>query len=528
MLGISRRGADFIMGMVSLLVSVTFAQFGGSMECTQKQVHNQIPRRIDEVLKRFDLEGRSTTYAMCPSCHNGHAPEFKPGSAMPIYPRHCVNVILDHGVCNEILLDDHGPIKPFVYHHINDFIGGLMSEVETESEIDQACDDMFASITSQKPPPAFVHDVFDAHFMRTFEGPEDGKLFVDRGTEARLAFSLNVDFFNAEGLRLRGAAASCGIIGLALLNLPSTKRYRPEYMALCGIIPGPRQPHGSQLNHYLAPLIADLKASWEKGVFYRRTAKYPNGRVTHSAVVCEVCDLPGARKLSGLSSETSNHFCSICDLTGMKRNVGRHDIETWRKRKVKEIRQHAERWRDAPTMKEQQKLYDRHGVAWSELYNLPYYDPTRQLTVDAMHCVLEGLVSFHFRRVLKLTSADANSKPVPPPAFTHFFRKPLDLNDPDRVSEPYWKQLNEKEIHDLDLIHRQLTWPIGDSYEISSMDVLSKRLQSRLKKPLVFVHQNLGLGVLSDMERMSKTKSSLVEDICAWVCQDFLLVSTCI
>ena len=141
-------------------------------------------------------------------------------------------------------------------------------------------------------------------------------------------------------------------------------------------------------------------------------------------------------------------------------------------RDVKKMRPLAEQWRDAPTAREQQTLYDKHGIAWSELWELPYYDPTWQLAVDVMHCILEGLVSFHFHFVLKLTSAVANSKPLSPAAFTHVFRTPLPLDHPDRASEPPWKQLDEKECKHVKLIHGYLTSPIGDEEDITSFEVL--------------------------------------------------------
>jgi hypothetical protein len=31
-----------------------------------------------------------------------------------------------------------------------------------------------------QPPPNFVGDVFEGQFLRTFEGPKPGTLFVDR------------------------------------------------------------------------------------------------------------------------------------------------------------------------------------------------------------------------------------------------------------------------------------------------------------------------------------------------------------
>ncbi|KAF9233015.1 hypothetical protein BU15DRAFT_7288, partial [Melanogaster broomeanus] len=62
----------------------------------------------------------------------------------------------------------------------------------------------------------------------------------------------------------------------------------------------------------------------------------------------------------------------------------------------------AEQWRDAPSTAERERLFKEHGVRWSELWRLPYWDPARQLVVDAMHCILEGLVAHHTRRLLVL------------------------------------------------------------------------------------------------------------------------------
>lgn len=525
MFGVARRGGDFIMSMVSLLVRLAFMQSSGSMSFTQKLVHDQIPLRIEEVLKRFDLDGRTTTYAMCPSCHKRHTPHFKPGSRTPTYPEHCVNVIFDQGVCGEPLLDKDKPIKPFVYHHINDFIGSLLSKAETEAEIDQACHGLFEFIKSGKPAPHFVRDVFEAEFLRTFEGPKAGQLFVDRGPEkeARLVFSLNVDFFNVEGMRIRGARTSCGIISMVCLNLAPTKRFRPEYMAL-NIIPGPREPTGPQLNYYMEPIVDDMKALWEKGTFYRRTALFPEGRVARSAIICEVCDLPAGRKLSGLAASTSDHFCSICSLHGINKNVGRYDWKAWKERDIQEMRRLAEQWRDASSATEQQKLYELNGIAWSEMYRLSYYDPRRQLTVDPMHTVLSDAVEVHFRHILKLTSADAKAKPVESPAFAITFRKPFSPDHPDYDLEPQWKRLDDKERKQVDQIHCLLTSQIGESTSVPSLAVLTKRLVSKRKNAIMFVHDDICRRTASqdkipgdDDLRKRKTKDSYAQDIGDWV-----------
>ena len=95
------------------------------------------------------------------------------------------------------------------------------------------------------------------------------------------------------------------------------------------------------------------------------------------------------------------------------------------------MRSAAEAWRDASTVAEQEAIFTKHGVRWSPFWRLPYWNPCRQLVVDSMHCLLEGLVKFHCLQALQLTEAAANAKPVRPPAFTFPFSTPDDADDSD-------------------------------------------------------------------------------------------------
>src|ERR1700688_5065749 len=81
-------------------------------------------------------------------------------------------------------------------------------------------------------------------------------------------------------------------------------------------------------------------------------------------------------------------------------------------------------WKAATTRDEQAKLFSKNGIRWTELWRLPYWNPTRMLVVDPMHCLLEGLAQFHFRNVLKLTTTDAEVKPAPVVAFEYVFPSP--------------------------------------------------------------------------------------------------------
>ena len=102
------------------------------------------------------------------------------------------------------------------------------------------------------------------------------------------------------------------------------------------------------------------------------------------------------------------------------------DFDLWPQnvRDVLVLRQQAEAWRDAENRYMQETIFREHGVRWSELWRLPYWDPTHQLVVDAMHCLLEGLAQQHFRHTLKLTFDDASAKAAPVKAFNHVFVVP--------------------------------------------------------------------------------------------------------
>ncbi|KIM61166.1 hypothetical protein SCLCIDRAFT_89391, partial [Scleroderma citrinum Foug A] len=188
-------------------------------------------------------------------------------------------------------------------------------------------------------------------------------------------------------------------ISMACLNFPLDIQYKPENMYLAGIIPGPKQPSLENLNHYIRPLMQDLAASWERGIRYSKTANHPNGHLTRSTIVLTVCDLPTARHLAALAGVGSHFFCSACNCYH-KTNYGRVDYMNWLPQDKEKMCQYAEQWRDASTSAEQETLFREHGVRYSELWCLPYWDPTCQLVIDSMHCILEGLVQYHIHSLL--------------------------------------------------------------------------------------------------------------------------------
>ena len=62
----------------------------------------------------------------------------------------------------------------------------------------------------------------------------------------------------------------------------------------------------------------------------------------------------------------------------------------------------AEAFRDAPSRAERARIFQRTGVRWSVLLDLPYWDPTKHVVVDAMHNLFLNLVKHHCREILQI------------------------------------------------------------------------------------------------------------------------------
>ena len=490
-MGVSCQFGDLVMGILSIVLRLAF-QRQGATSFVGTQIINVIPQTIDTVLSKFNLDGQCTVYAVCPTCHCTYEPKFNLGSNIAVYPPRCSNKPNpDSDTCDEPLLQatphNHPattkPIKTFVYHHFHDYLAGLLSCQDIEELMDRSCDNLMSSM--KDGPPSLVQDAFQAEFLREFEGPVEGRLFVDRGNEGRYVFALNVDFFDAEGLTQRGARTSCGIISCACLNLPLDIRYKPENMYL-SIIPGPREPKLTELNHYIRPLVNDFVISWERGVHFSKTATHASGRDIRSAIGPVVCDLPGARKVSQAAGISSHFYCTVCNCYHLT-TLGHIDFDAadWTPKDATELHHHAEQWKNAPTAKDREKAFKLNGIWWSELWRLPYWNPPRQLVVDSMHCLLEGLAQFHFCEVLNLTTASANDKPDVEPAFHYPFRLP---------EEHEAASMSEKELKQILGIHAFLISPI-DVDELcieESLSLLTDKLLRSNLGPLSFVARNVG------------------------------------
>jgi hypothetical protein len=104
-----------------------------------------------------------------------------------------------------------------------------------------------------------------------------------------------------------------------------------------------------------------------------------------------------------------------------------------------------------------------------------------------MHSLLERVVQTHFRKFLDLRE-EGGAEPAPRPAYTYRFEKlPEDPEDPIYLEKNggLFFPRNSKEMHQVDLIHKDLCLPIFDGF--------LKRSEGRMRKPILFVCHTLGL-----------------------------------
>jgi hypothetical protein len=404
--GLTHRWSNAALSILKVMVQTAWRSESQPTE-REKFLLKNFPEDIRTVRKAFDMEAKTTTYAACPKCFALYEPEVQRN--VPVYPPRCDYKPTPRSQpCRARLTTQHVkdgesirvPVKPFVMQDFDAFVGNLLSRPGIEDALEsrkywQEVDEL--------------HDVQDRTSIRTLKGP-DGRPFMretDNG-ELRLAWSLCIDWFNPYHNRTAGKSASVGSVVMACLNLPPELRYKPENLFLFGLIPGPREPSREEINHILRPIVSKLLSSWSQGTWFTRTHKYARGRLVRSAISESVNDLQAAKKVNGCAAWPAKHFCSFCMI--QKSDMNNIDWTSWEMRNLDNHLDQSREWQSATTKKERQRIFQDHGVRWSEMMRLPYWDPMRHVVVDGMHNLFLGLVQFHCRIVLGISTPVTNTK----------------------------------------------------------------------------------------------------------------------
>ncbi|KAJ7599532.1 hypothetical protein C8J56DRAFT_1040411 [Mycena floridula] len=152
---------------------------------------------------------------------------------------------------------------------------------------------------------------------------------------------------------------------------------------LAGIMPGPKEQDGDQVQQFMRIFVNELLRLWRTG-FKVKTAKYPNGRLVCVILVAIICDKPPAHKLGSFGSHSHTFFrrrCWICQADKATSAAYEKD---------------ARRYANLKTKTAQKDFVKEHTTRWCELARLPYFDICRMIVIDPMHNLILGLVKTHF------------------------------------------------------------------------------------------------------------------------------------
>lgn len=278
----------------------------------------------------------------------------------------------------------------FAYQSLVEWLGKFLNRPGIEEHLENS--------VNHTSPNSAMEDIWHSPRWKEYKDSE-GHQFTRRSNN--LVFSLNVDWFNPSGNKIAGKHWSVGTIAMTCLNLPPLIRNRPENIFLAGLIPGPSEPKLEQINHLLQPLVSELLSLW-KGCLIRPTVTSPtDGRLIRVRLGPVVCDLPAIRKVLGLAGHSSeNHLCQFCNVR--KKTLDVVDIDRFTLRSGYQVKSHCLRWKKAKKVSQRERIFKRHGVRYSVLLQLPYFDPLDDAVVEPMHNIFLGLLRNHGTEFLGL------------------------------------------------------------------------------------------------------------------------------
>lgn len=403
-LGQGHRTTTLVMKLVRHVVQLAILEARPDLDVAgAEEMLRGFPMDARTSAKQLDLPQPTTIYATCPSCCAIYPP-LPPTSSKP-YQERCTWRNIDSKVCDRPLLrrkegpngDSWRAIRRFPFFDPGAYLTGLALRPDLDPYLGYC----------QADVKDVSHDIWDSEFLANFRGA-DNKPFVGEG---RLVVALAIDWFNPYGNREAKKKWSIGAVYMVCLNLPLHLRFRLENVCLIAIIPGPMEPSLELANHFLRPIVDSLKRLYEHGLWVSPTPLHPDGQVFHVMLGLLIADLLGLRQIAGFAYPAHRLFCSYCFQTKDKID---QFFPRYPTRDLDQHRAVAMRWRDAGSLAERKEITKTHGVRWSVLQELPYWDPFKQAPVDVLHCLL-AVLSKHIRGAwymnIKLDDANRTSEP---------------------------------------------------------------------------------------------------------------------
>lgn len=362
--GVGRKGANGILRLAKSY-GRALLDLGTSSTVDQNAVLDLTPNTEKTVRRHLKLGITTVKYATCPSCNNLHPEPF---------PAQC-------GLCETPILNTEGKaLKICEYYPFLNWFGRFLSLPGIEQMGDNFCDETAQKLASRSES---LEQFNDGNWVGDFPGPTSGTYLLDRGTEGRWYFAGHFDSFNVEGNRIGGKHHSIGIFSASCLNLDSKHRFDPAYMYIGMFVPGKQEPKPTttEIRHFERPLINDLIIAWTRGVRCRGSSTsemMDEWRVHRAALAIWNADRKAVVNTMGLADPTSHFYCFKCRLWH-RTYLCRSDYESWGQMDDSFLKQCSERWSEADT-KERETIFKHCGVRASEMWRLPYFQPSTQVS----------------------------------------------------------------------------------------------------------------------------------------------------
>jgi hypothetical protein len=401
----SAAGASLEMGKLCEQASRVHTRGPSGLTRRDNALIKDMPVDIRTIHGLFDLDPQTTIFAACTKakCCAIYHPTLDPATGIAEYPVLCSNrsfgttcasPLVEYRVQNGLSVPY--PLRPFAYRHFNDHVAAMLAQPGIEDSIRAH----FLSGASKED----LHDIISAPELARLRDPSGLAFLRDCDQELRLVWALCADWYNPYMNKTAGKSVSSGVVAMVCLSLPPHLRLREENIFYYPF-PGPQEPHADAMDHLIDPLIFDLQASYDRGVFFSYTYAYPSGRTCRSAIVPVVADTMASKKLTGHCGHAGKYFCSRCRLPHS--DIHNIDMATWPPGLTRsEHATLAEKWRNASTKRQQDRFLQSGGVRWSPLLRLSYWLPSDWTVIEGVHTTLLGGVPRHCKELLGLRVND--------------------------------------------------------------------------------------------------------------------------
>ncbi|PLW33130.1 hypothetical protein PCASD_17572 [Puccinia coronata f. sp. avenae] len=311
-------------------------------------------------------------------------------------------------VCGADLFYEHQssrkPIRRFAFHDLHSWLARLYSRAGVEDALEATAKKSSLPFNEMEE----ISDIQESRAWREFLGPNGQQFTSDSGN---ITFAMFMDGINPYGNRQAGKHASVTFVIMVCLSLPVELRYRPENIFLVGIAPGPKEPSLEQTNWILRPVVEQLKSLWSTGTYLSKTYQYPQGRLIRAALLPFFADLPALRRALGFAGHNARRMCSYCLID--KKDIKNFDTNSWTLRNLTDHRYWANQSREAANPQVKKHILSEHGVRFSVLLELSYWNILECHVVDAMHNLLLGILKWHCQRFWLMSDVNDEDEPRP-------------------------------------------------------------------------------------------------------------------